>query len=189
MSHFEHFDVVAPYYDRLVRPGDPARLKEILGLPMRGGLLDVGGGTGRAANLIKDYVDFIVVADLSIKMLMEARRKDGLITVGSQSERLPFKDGAFARAIMVDAFHHVYDFRATARELWRVIKPGGMVVIEEPDIRKTGVKLMALFEKLALMRSHFVSPPDIAAIFNNLNAQAQVIEDGATAWIVIEKSK
>jgi len=35
----------------------------------------------------------------------------------------------------------------------RVLAPGGRLVIEEPDVERTPVRLIALAEKLALMRS------------------------------------
>ena len=47
---------------------------------------------------------------------------------------------------MVDALHHVADQEATIRELWRLLKPGGRIIIEEPDIRRFEVKLLALIE-------------------------------------------
>ena len=59
---------------------------------------------------------------------------------------------------MVDALHHVINHGQTAREMYRVLKPGGRIVIEEPDIRSFYVKLIAVAEKLLLMRSHFLSP-------------------------------
>ena len=88
---------------------------------------------------------------------------------------------------MVDALHHVADYRATTGELWRVIKPGGRIVIEEPDIRTGPVKSMAIIEKLALMRSHFISPVDIGASFAKPNAQVKIEIGESTAWIVIDK--
>jgi demethylmenaquinone methyltransferase/2-methoxy-6-polyprenyl-1,4-benzoquinol methylase len=47
----------------------------------------------------------------------------------------------------------------------RVLEPEGRSVIEEPDIRTFGVKLVALAEKILLMRSHFLSPIQIASLF------------------------
>src|SRR3970040_1698460 len=127
-------------------------------LPVSGALLDAGGGTGRVAQFMSGKANPIVVADLSCKMLSEARQKDGLRPVCSHTEKLPFPDETFARIIMVDALHHVCDQRGTVGELWRTLQPGGRLVIEEPDLRLFGVKLLAIAEKLALMRSHFLSP-------------------------------
>ena len=88
---------------------------------------------------------------------------------------------------MVDALHHVCDQTITADELWRVLKPGGRLVIEEPDVRTRAVKLMALAEKIALMRSHFLSPPEIAALFDRANALTTIERDGYISWVVIDK--
>jgi demethylmenaquinone methyltransferase/2-methoxy-6-polyprenyl-1,4-benzoquinol methylase len=87
---------------------------------------------------------------------------------------------------MVDAFHHVVDQAATAFEMLRVLNPGGLLVIEEPDIRTFGVKLIAVAEKLLMMRSHFLSPEQIASLFPHANTR--IFTQGATAWIVVKKA-
>ena len=125
-------------------------------------LLDGGGGTGAKSYPLLKMVTGIVIADSSMGMLKQAASKAGLLAVCSETEQLPFEDETFERVIMVDALHHVSDYRVTTGELWRVTKPGGRIVIEEPDIRTRPVKIMAIIEKLAWMRSHFISPLDIA---------------------------
>ena len=62
-------------------------------LPAKGALLDVGGGTGRMAAALADLASMVIVADLSIDMLEQARNKGVLQTVCSHSEKLPFADG------------------------------------------------------------------------------------------------
>ena len=94
--------------------------------------------------------------------IMEFCKRFNAQTQDKQGKILPvvltvFKDKSFDRVIMVDALHHVKDYRITIHELWRVLMPGGRIVIEEPDIQTFPVKLMALVEKIALMRSHFIS--------------------------------
>jgi demethylmenaquinone methyltransferase/2-methoxy-6-polyprenyl-1,4-benzoquinol methylase len=185
---FDHFDFLAPHYERYIGVKDPQELCRLADLPASGALLDAGGGTGRVAQVLRGKADQIVVADLSYQMLAIAHQKDSLQTVCSHSEKLPFPDETFTRIIMVDALHHVCNQQQTAAELWRTLKPGGRLVIEEPDVRTFAVKLIALAEKLALMRSHFLSPPRIAALFDYPDAHVRLEADKFNAWIVAEKS-
>jgi demethylmenaquinone methyltransferase/2-methoxy-6-polyprenyl-1,4-benzoquinol methylase len=187
MLPFNHFDFLAHYYDRLMKPDTSARFSQMLGLPISGLLLDAGGGTGGKSYPLLKLVSGIVIADSSIGMVTEAGKKPGLITVCSETEHLPFKSGTFAKIMMVDALHHVSDYRVTAKEMWRVLLPGGLILIEEPDIRSFAVKMMAVIEKLALMRSHFKSPRQIAHAFDNPNAKVSIEVENSTAWIVINK--
>jgi ubiquinone/menaquinone biosynthesis C-methylase UbiE len=187
MPLINHFDILAPFYDRVFRPPEPKKLIELANLPVEGRLLDAGGGTGRVSQALKDRVSEAVVVDLSSGMLRQAVYKNDLSTIRSQTELLPFLDQSFDRVIMVDALHHVYDQRQSIRELWRVLKPGGRIVIEEPDVGLMLVKIVALMEKVALMRSHFLSPARIEALFSFGNARTHTEREGTTAWIVAEK--
>ncbi len=189
MPLINHFDLLAPLYETFIPPQNPQEIFSRLGLPVSGALLDAGGGTGRVAQFLVGKANQIVVADLSIKMLAAARKKTGLQAVCSLAEKLPFPEGAFARVIMVDAFHHVCNQRRTAEELWRVLRPGGRLVIEEPDVTTFAVKLIAAGEKLALMRSHFLAPSGIAGFFRYPNARVRVITAKSNAWIIVEKGE
>jgi len=183
MPAFDHFAAIAPLYAR-VTYSKAVLLREIAMLPVNGRLLDVGGGTGRVASAISDLVDDVVVADVSFGMLDKADRSS-LKPVCGGSESLPFADGSFERVIMVDALHHVIHHADTAREMFRVLKPGGLLVIEEPDIRTFGVKLIALAEKLLLMRSHFLTPDQIVKLFPDGEKTVKA-EDG-NAWVIVRK--
>jgi len=185
---FDHFSLLAPFYDHVFSFRDPIRLRELLDLPTEGRLLDAGGGTGRVAQAFRGLVDHIVVADLSAPMLRQAAQKGGLDLAQAHAERLPFPDASFDRILIVDAFHHFCDHRQAAADLWRVLIPGGRLVIEEPNIEAWQVKLVALAERLMLMRSQFHSPGDMARLFETLGGRVDVHEDhGFNAWIVVEK--
>lgn len=180
---FDHFDLIAPIYARATYSALD-KMRELAELPTGGRLLDLGGGTGRVAAALRNDVDEIVIADVSMGMLRQTHRPT-LEPVCSYSESLPFPDDFFERVIMVDALHHVVDQPASAREMFRVLKPGGRIVIEEPDINAFAVKLIALAEKLLLMRSHFLSPLRIASLFPD--GKTNVVSEDSSAWVVVSK--
>ena len=187
MPIIDHFGLLAPLYERFIKPKNPEEISSLADLPTTGALLDAGGGTGRVAGFLVNQAGSVVVADPSCKMLAEAKQKEGLNPVCTSTERLPFPNHSFARIIMVDALHHVIDHKETIDELWRLLTPGGTMVVEEPDVRTFGVKLIAIAEKLALMRSHFLSPPRIALLFDFPDAVVDVQTQSPIAYIVAKK--
>jgi ubiquinone/menaquinone biosynthesis C-methylase UbiE len=187
MPFFDHFGFIAPFYDRAIRLQNAQKVIEIINLPIEGFMLDAGGGTGRVAQALKGYARKVVVSDLSLGMLRQAQAKNDLELTCAHTECLPFPNETFERVIMVDALHHVCEHRETAMEMWRVLKPGGRIVIEEPDITQFTVKLVALAEKIALMRSHFISAEKISKMFDYRNARINIQRDGFNVWVIVEK--
>lgn len=185
---FDHFGILAPFYDRVIAAPDVSRLRELLNLPVAGRLLDAGGGTGRVCSPLRHMVNELVVTDTSHGMLAQAQAKTGLALSQARAETLPFANGAFDRVLVVDALHHFFDQRQAVGELLRVLKQGGTLVIEEPDLNTFTVKLVALVEKIALMRSHFYYPVEIKAMAEAHGATARIETDGdISAWVVVNK--
>jgi len=185
---FDHFSLLAPFYDHVIGTTDVDRLRELLDLPVRGRLLDAGGGTGRVAQALRGMAAEIVVTDVSPPMLRRAAAKDGLHTVLAHAEFLPFGSGTFERVVVVDALHHFCDQRQAIADLWRVLAPGGRLVVEEPNVDTRIAKLVALFEKLTLMNSRFYPPRAIQGFFEDLGGRVSVHTDHPfNAWIVVDK--
>lgn len=96
-------------------------------------ILDVGCGTGALAEQVLAEVPSakLTGVDLAPKMVEQARRCLGsrALVVQGDAERLPFHDGMFDLVYCNDSFHHYPDPERAAFQMWRVLVPGGTLVI------------------------------------------------------------
>ncbi|MFH0914947.1 MAG: class I SAM-dependent methyltransferase [bacterium] len=111
-------------------------------------LLDLGGGTGDlGAGVAQALGAKVVVVDPVRQMLLRAPA-DPLVSVRlATADALPFPDGYFDAVLCSDAFHHFRDQDAAVREMARVVRPGGGVLILEMDARGW-TRLVAILERL-----------------------------------------
>jgi len=186
----DHFRVLAPIYDRMIPVVDPEIYRSLLDLPAQGSMLDVGGGTGRVSAPLQQWVKHLVVADVSRAMLRRAQKRGGMWPVRSMAERLPFADGVFDRVLAADALHHFRSQLVAVKELIRVLSHGGRMVVEEPDITRPLIRLLALMEKLAMMKSRFLSAEIIAEMAKGPGITSKIVRDGKwLSWVIIFKEK
>jgi demethylmenaquinone methyltransferase/2-methoxy-6-polyprenyl-1,4-benzoquinol methylase len=183
----DHFDFIAPFYDRLAAKPAKGHFQQLLKLPCDGCLLDAGGGTARISSHLSSLLRQVVVSDLSYRMLKQASKKP-VLPVGSRVEQLPFADETFDRILIVDALHHFSDQQGALRDLLRVLKGGGRLVIEEYDLNHKGVKLLALAEKVLGMGSRFLRPEEISTMIGQNGVSAKIEHSSRlTAWIIADK--
>jgi len=172
------FDRIAPLYDRVMPPADGDSLAAGLGHATRpiDRLLDVGGGSGRAAAALTGPE--ITVVDASLGMLARAREHRGLAGVAGDAGRLPFRDGSVDAVTIVDAFHHLPDQATAIGEAARVLAPGGALVVREFDPTHPLGRALVAGEHAIGMESRFRSPDDLADALAGAGFDPRLVDRG-----------
>ncbi|MTV37315.1 class I SAM-dependent methyltransferase [Duganella radicis] len=115
---------------------DLAKLREIAAaVPKRPVVLDLGCGAGHASFAVAPVAESVTAFDLSPEMLAvvaRAAQERGLQNIDTQQGNvasLPFADASFCMVVTRFSAHHWLDVPAALREVRRVLKPKGVLVI------------------------------------------------------------
>jgi demethylmenaquinone methyltransferase/2-methoxy-6-polyprenyl-1,4-benzoquinol methylase len=95
-------------------------------------VLDLAAGTGTSSEPFELDGAVVVPSDISIGMLsVGKRRRPDLPFVAGDATALPFADGSFDAVTISFGLRNVVDTQAALREMLRVVRPGGRVVVCE----------------------------------------------------------
>ncbi|RAY15283.1 demethylmenaquinone methyltransferase [Actinomadura craniellae] len=136
------FDRTAEKYDllnTLMTGGSDRRWRRavVRAVDARAGerVLDLAAGTGTSAVPFAEVGARTVACDFSLGMLRVGTRRQagtpGLRFVAGDALRLPFADGAFDAVTISFGLRNVADTVAALREMYRVTRPGGRIVVCE----------------------------------------------------------
>lgn len=124
------YDSVVEAYARVRAERNAALARDLIAAaapPLDGKVLDVGAGTGVAADvaLTATGANGVVVAiDPSLAML-HAERHPGVRRAAASTPGLPFRSATFDRVIANLVLAHVTDYRASLLDMARVLLPNG----------------------------------------------------------------
>ncbi|MFP6616100.1 MAG: class I SAM-dependent methyltransferase [Candidatus Hydrogenedentota bacterium] len=107
-------------------------------VPNKGCLLELGGG-----GIIGQAMDGspIIGLDISPYRVKLSNNRALHATVGDAINALPFKNDAFDTVSCIDVLHHLDQrWNSIFAELHRVLKPGGILCIVEPDARNPFIR-------------------------------------------------
>jgi SAM-dependent methyltransferase len=95
---------------------------------------DLGCGTGFLSAQLAPFAARVIAVDHSPRMLEAAQKKalpHNCEFRQGELDALPIDDGCIDAAFANLVWHHLPDLAAAAREVYRVLKPGGAVVISD----------------------------------------------------------
>src|SRR5712691_6128089 len=126
-ADYDHRAFDSPIW--LQRYWQRTRHRIVLGfLENRKSVLDIGCGSSR---IIQDLPDAVGLDILQHKLRwLKPRHR---LLVRASCDRLPFRTGSFAAVINSEVIEHVPDCLEIWSDMWRVLRPGGILVIGTPD--------------------------------------------------------
>jgi len=126
-------------------------------------VLDVGCGNGYMLFRLIDKYNELYGIDIASSRLEEARKTVAekysdlpnrfYFYEGNLDKRMDFESGFFDTIICLAILEHVYDIYSLVKELYRVLKPGGYVIAEVPNIAYLKYRFKLLFGILPITSS------------------------------------
>jgi demethylmenaquinone methyltransferase/2-methoxy-6-polyprenyl-1,4-benzoquinol methylase len=133
------FDDVARHYDRtnsVLSLGNSLiwRVLTVRAVAPQAGerILDLAAGTGTSSVALAKSGAHVVAADFSAGMIEVGKRKHPSIEfVQADATALPFKTGEFDAVTISFGLRNIVDPKKALKEMYRVLKPGGRLVVCE----------------------------------------------------------
>ena len=106
--------------------------------------LDIGPGHGNLIKLLRKEGSFITSAcDYTADLMTLDDVKVDIVDLNTQ--KLPYQDNAFDLVTCTEVIEHIEHYREALREMHRVLKPSGVLVVTTPNILNIKSRLRFLF--------------------------------------------
>jgi demethylmenaquinone methyltransferase/2-methoxy-6-polyprenyl-1,4-benzoquinol methylase len=147
-------------------------------------VLDLGAGTGTSTDSFTTWGARAIASDFSLGMLRTGVRRHGgnaltgagVPFIAGDAMRLPFADDVFDAVTISVALRNVHDTAQALREMLRVTKPGGRLVILE--FSHVTVDAFDLVYREYLMRML----PKVAGVFGSNDDSYEYLAESIRDW-------
>lgn len=108
-------------------------------------ILDLGCNTGNFLKLIKKNNKNIEGVEISQKIAKIGQKKGLKIKIADLSKTFPYRRNTFDTITAGEIIEHIYDTDFFLKEIKRILKPNGYLIISTPNIATLGRRIMLLF--------------------------------------------
>lgn len=115
--------------------------------PQRGALLEIGSSTGSLLQTFRNDGWRVLGVEPDRYAARHATTKLGIETINSILEHADIPDQSIDVVVLLHVIEHVPDPVATLREIFRVLKPGGHLILETPRYDTLTFKLLGKRER------------------------------------------
>ena len=177
----------ALYVQSAVHSGGPdlEQIRDIVARRPDANVLDLGCGGGHVSYFVAPVARAVTASDPSADMLSavsaEAARRglNNITTAHAPAEKLPFDDASFDVVVARHTTHHWPDVRRGIREAARVVKPGGVVLIDDCIAPEVAV-LDTFLQTLEMLRDPSHVRDYAVREWSEISAQAGLAITGVT---------
>jgi len=157
-------------------PGNKYALKEVLRfVPERDcRILDVGCGSALKSMHFRRNGNYLVGIDISTSQTNKARKVLDEVVIHNLNHSMPFKDEEFDMVYSANVLEHIFDFRYVLREMWRVLKRGGVCIVEVPNVAYWPNRLLMLLGRELI----WIGVGKHIRAFNKFNLKRSLSETG-----------
>lgn len=158
------FDRVFKHYDNFIKLFNLNKIKEIKeALELRGDevVIDIGGGTGKLAEYISDCCQIVYVLDESKGMLSKVKANEKVVTVLGDALYTIFDSSSIDVVIMSDMLHHIENQSELIKEIYRVLKEDGKLLILDFEKKHIKTKVLRVFEYILFGKLYFRTSKEV----------------------------
>lgn len=134
------------------RPVDRLQAAVLLASRNHGGsYLEIGAGNGSTLLALQDKYKRLVGTELSavrtreLRSLFKESPNVEILHNNLEEEGIPFRDAEFDTVSMIAVLEHLFDPIGALKECRRVLKPGGQLIVDTPNIAKWTRRIKLLF--------------------------------------------